>query len=477
ARGRGFIAAGTSGTVYFFEPPSVEQKRAGIRDLYVLVRRLAVDLPPPPDLGASNGSRVHRAGGGGVLGLGLGPGVALNLPLPPSMTPLLSGCRPLVRLSVSAADDELVAVSVYGDVAVANMQLVLEREEKPIADVVGPELLEGEPFVRLLGGFLTGRVVGLAAAAAQPLIAAVSSDDRQLRVWNYDARRCVVALTLEDEPLGLDLHPGGQLLLLALPDKVKMFSLLLDALDLHFDVAMKRPTAVRFSTGGALFAYVGRTNAVHLHATYHGQPLLATLKAHASTVTDLRFSADDRMLVSVGGGGAVYVWDLNTYSRVMDLELVDKQALYCSVAVYNSEAGAAVVRASDGRMQQIYNGKVQYEVMCRGGPTAPSCLLGADKVLLAADDCGGVVSHAWPSELPPRPGFASLVPPPHPYPLHSALGGGITRMVLVPSRGLLFTANGDGTILMSTVALVLDGILLESTFGVYPRGRLSSTVS
>lgn len=33
ARGRGFIAAGTSGTVYFFDPPGVDQKRfaGGVR--------------------------------------------------------------------------------------------------------------------------------------------------------------------------------------------------------------------------------------------------------------------------------------------------------------------------------------------------------------------------------------------------------------------------------------------------------------
>jgi hypothetical protein len=29
ARGRGFVAAGSSGTVYFFSPPGVEQKRCG----------------------------------------------------------------------------------------------------------------------------------------------------------------------------------------------------------------------------------------------------------------------------------------------------------------------------------------------------------------------------------------------------------------------------------------------------------------
>lgn len=72
---------------------------------------------------------------------------------------------------------------------------------------------------------------------------------------------------------------------------------------------------------------------------------------------------------------------------------------------------------------------------------APSCRT-HPQVYLAADDQGCVVSHAWPGEdLPPRPGFAALAPPPTHYQLHSAVGGGISRMALVPSRGLLFTAK------------------------------------
>lgn len=43
-------------------------------------------------------------------------------------------------------------------------------------------------------------------------------------------------------------------------------------------------------------------------------------------------------------------------------------------------AGAAVVRCLDGRVQQIANGKVEYEATCKGGPNAPSLMLGADKV-------------------------------------------------------------------------------------------------
>ncbi|KXZ44685.1 hypothetical protein GPECTOR_63g14 [Gonium pectorale] len=484
-RGRGFIAAGSSGTVYFFEPPAVEQKRAGVRDLFVLVRRLAVDLPPGPNAGPGPGSSAadapyladlasrpasgSRAGSVLFGGLSLRPGSFLAAGGPglgpgpgPGPGALALAPRSLVRLSVSAGEEEVVAVSASGDVLVASMAVVAEREEKPIAGVVGQELLEGEPFRRLLGGFLTGRVVGLAASSTVPLLAAASADDRQLRVWHYEARRCVASLTLDEEPSCLDMHPGGQLLLLGLFDKIRMYHILLDALEPVFEAPLKRASVVRFSTGGALFAAVGRNNAILLHATYHGQPQLAALRGHASPVTDLAFSADDRMLVSTGTGGAVYFWDLATHTRLVEMEHVDKQAAFSSVVMYNREAGGAVARTADGRCVQVLAGKVEYEVACRGGQYAPACLLGADKVYLAADDSGAVVSHAWPPTLPPRPGFAALAPPPHPYPLHSAAGGGITRMVLLPTKGLLFTASADGCVLMSSVALVLDGVLLEA---------------
>ncbi|KAG2439922.1 hypothetical protein HXX76_004041 [Chlamydomonas incerta] len=482
ARGRGFIAAGTSGTVYFFDPPGVDQKRAGIRDLYALTRRLAVELPPGPP-------------------------------------------RPITWLSVSAGEEEVAAVTAGGDVYVANMTLVAEREEKPIVSVVGHEVLDGEPFRRVLGGFLTGRVVGLAAASSVPLVAAACLPSEplsartaagqaaaaaasasgtatgteggglasaagptrggftasglrappplppQLRVWNYESRRCVVSAALEEDPTCLDMHPGGQLVLLGLCDKVALYSIALDHLDQVYESHIKRATCVRFSTGGAMFAAVGRNNAITLTATYpfRAQQQLGQLKGHATAVTELAFSVDDRMLVSAGVGGALYFWDLATLNRVVELEHVDKQSVYCGVAMCSHTRGGAVVRCLDGRAQQVANGKVEYEVTCKGGTNAPSLMLGADKVYLAADDQGCVVSHAWPGEeLPPRPGFAALAPPPTHYPLHSAVGGGISRMALVPSRGLLFTANGDGTVLMSNVALVLDGVLLEAALAGGP---------
>ena len=78
-------------------------------------------------------------------------------------------------------------------------------------------------------------------------------------------------------------------------------------MEVVFEVAIKRATAVRFSHGGALFAAVGRSNAIALTATfpYHAQQPLGLLKGHATAVADLAFTPDDRTLISAGVGGAM----------------------------------------------------------------------------------------------------------------------------------------------------------------------------
>ena len=80
-----------------------------------------------------------------------------------------------------------------------------------------------------------------------------------------------------------------------------------------------------------MFAAVGRTNMIVVHHAY-GLQQLGQLKGHVSAVTSLQFNADDRTLVSTGAGGAVYFWDLTNFSRIVDLEHVDKRLIFNSSA-------------------------------------------------------------------------------------------------------------------------------------------------
>jgi len=71
------------------------------------------------------------------------------------------------------------------------------------------------------------------------------------------------------------------------------------------DFPVKHCCVARFASGGHMFAAVGRSNVVGLYSTY-SCALLGQMRAHSSAVTDLSFSADDRMLVS--GEAALLDW-------------------------------------------------------------------------------------------------------------------------------------------------------------------------
>lgn len=160
---------------------------------------------------------------------------------------------------------------------------------------------------------------------------------------------------------------------------------------------LQRCGSVCYSHGGAHLAAVGRNGAITIYPAYYGggsghtaglhppphshrrpagtEPSvtrttaattagaagsgaglnlrpLRTLKGHATGVSDMVFSADDRHLISCGIGGAVYFWDVSTGARLLELEVVDKRSMYVAAA-HKDRAGSAIVRTLDGRLQQL----------------------------------------------------------------------------------------------------------------------------
>lgn len=102
-----------------------------------------------------------------------------------------------------------------------------------------------------------------------------------------------------------------------------------DELNLRAEFSVRRCNLVRYSHGGSMFAAVGRSHTILVHHAYSMQQL-GLLKGHVSAVTALSFSPNDRMLVSSGAGGAIYFWDMNTLTKVSELEYVDKLSIYCN---------------------------------------------------------------------------------------------------------------------------------------------------
>eukprot|EP00798_Chlamydomonas_sp_ICE-L_P028757 gene28757-31939_t len=331
------------------------------------------------------------------------------------------------------------------------------------------------PVSSLFGGFSTSPIVGMDVINYPPVLVTVSLD-RWVRVYNFTSWQIIAAKEMVNDASCCSLHPAGNRLLVGMADKLRMFSLAQHDMDETAEFVVKNCNLVRFSNGGHIFACVGRNNIIGIyHAFTHAQ--LGQLKAHVSAVSDIKFSKDDNMLVSIGAGGAVYFWNLSTYSRRSDMEFVDKRCIY----------PGAIVRTRNGRIQHIQDGQVQFELECKGGMYAPAVLAADDAILLAAnnkDDAdlltannkGCLVSYSWPNCYPVQDGAEAIIT--HKYRLHGCprsiqdpehqeqgnsrhRGDGISNIVMLPQKGLVFSSNSDGTLMVSKASLVIRGQLLE----------------
>jgi WD40 repeat protein len=225
-------------------------------------------------------------------------------------------------------------------------------------------------------------VVGLDASHHLPLLLS-ASEGRWVRVWDWARRQLVAAKQLDvHEPLCCALHPSGLLAAVGTSEDLQVFWILRDSLSRVAQLPVARCSIARYSHGGGMLAAVGRNNTIAVFSVFYGQcgataaaaagaaacglgasskqprgasgsqppcvpPLgaaracaafsggsslapVALLKGHISSVTAVAWSADDRRLVSVGAGGAVYTWDVAASSRLVELDFVDKALVYCA---------------------------------------------------------------------------------------------------------------------------------------------------
>jgi cilia- and flagella-associated protein 57 len=113
----------------------------------------------------------------------------------------------------------------------------------------------------------------------------------------------------------------------------------------------------RFSHGGHKLAAINNTTIDIFHSYTYKH--LASLKAHNGKVKSISWCGDDSRLVSCGVDGAVYEWDMHTYTRVS--ESVIKANSYSSVSV-SSDSDSIFVVGSDKTVKWISHGAIAKEV-------------------------------------------------------------------------------------------------------------------
>ena len=83
----------------------------------------------------------------------------------------------------------------------------------------------------------------------------------------------------------------------------------LEAVDLSDDQT-DEAACVSVSHSGHVVATGGTKKMLKLFETAPGHKLLATVVGHSGAIQDLKFSPDDKQLVTVGDDGVIFVWNL-----------------------------------------------------------------------------------------------------------------------------------------------------------------------
>lgn len=159
----------------------------------------------------------------------------------------------------------------------------------------------------------SGGINSMDIAIRKPLIA-TCSNDKTIKIWNYEEKTLETMTTCTDEPFSISIHPSGFHLVAGFSDKIWMMNIIPNNhIKMYYNIPFKSCKEIKYSNGGHFFAVVNGTSpnfqTIHVFNTYTGENTF-TLKGHNARVRCLYWSKDDTVLVSAGADGMICVFTL-----------------------------------------------------------------------------------------------------------------------------------------------------------------------
>ncbi|GBG74137.1 hypothetical protein CBR_g17848 [Chara braunii] len=317
--------------------------------------------------------------------------------------------------------------------------------------------LEGEEegvFELLRSGFHTGPVLGLDSCVQKRGFVSFGAD-QSIRLWNYESKKCMLRKTFHEVCFSVSLHPSGFYLVAGMVDKVRLFYILGDDLRCIREILIPASKLVSFSKGGQLFA-VCKQNLISLFQTYSTSSTSAgILRGHTANIKGIHWGPNDATLVSCGQDGAVYVWDVNSYSRDKDVDHVKKMSSY-SCITYNRTATIIVVAGLElpskmCKIKAIVKGVVEHETSVPDCTVTCMALGFDDKVLFVGTSTGTIRAYAWFGDKVPKMDESQREDKSRPFAEVRLHASAVTQIQLITvhsdnTGSLLVSAGEDGAV-------------------------------
>ncbi|XP_033939843.1 cilia- and flagella-associated protein 57 isoform X1 [Pseudochaenichthys georgianus] len=288
-----------------------------------------------------------------------------------------------------------------------------------------------EPHFEFLSqSFHSKSITGLSVCIRKPL-AATSSLDHSVRIWNYETKVLELYKEFPEEALSVALHPTGLFVLVGFSDKLRLMNLLIDDIRTFKEFAVRGCRECAFSHGGHMFAAVNG-NVIHIYSVTSFENIL-NLKGHNGKVRGIEWSLDDGRLVSCGMDGAVYEWNAQTGKR--ESESVLKSCSYTDVS-FSSDGKTILAVGTDLTLKEIQDCQVLREVPADEVAHTAVAVSHSGRVVFTGTPRGTIRAVKYP--LPLQKDWIT-------YQAHC---GPITKMVFTWDDQFLLTAAEDGCLLM-----------------------------
>lgn len=290
--------------------------------------------------------------------------------------------------------------------------------------------LSASAFDHLSSSFHRKTVTGMDVCLRKPIIA-TCSEDKTIRVWNYENNSLDLHKEFTEEAHSIALHPSGLYVLVGFSEKLRLMSLLINDIRPCKEFLIRGCRECAFSHGGHLFA-AANTNLIQLFSTFSYENT-NNLKGHNGKVRCIKWSPDDTQIVSCSMDGAVYEWNVLTGKR--EKECVVKSSKYTSLAV-TSDLRTTFVVSTDSTLSELFLAESNVVRSVATGDTVLSevVLSGSGRMLFAGGSSGSVRAIKFP--LSETGEFAE----------HQAHSAPVTRLRISHDDNYLFSVSADGSL-------------------------------
>ena len=290
----------------------------------------------------------------------------------------------------------------------------------------------------------------------KPLLA-TCSQDRTVKVWDYEKKELVYNMSFSDEAYTVCIHPSGYHIAVSFADKIHFMNLYMKNKDNHQkgfrDLTIKSCKFMKFNHGGDLLAAASGDTppeiTVYRFYDYGSNPILK-LKGHTGTIRCFEWAPDDLSIYSCAAHGMIYKWSVRDGERK---DISSKKVTVNDMCITQDTSAATSTMPAIYTILLAVDGRESLRELTVGGPQ--------ENIVTteATDPVFGCVVKSTEKKMtfagvkdPQRDGSIYF----YRHPLTSKETStkfahtlqGVARMLLTPKDRFLISGGYDGTIVV-----------------------------